>query len=82
MPGHYGGNSKPMGKAKGKAKGNSGAKKNQKAGGRTGMKPMSKAQHSKFLKAEKDGLITKKQHNSLSPGLLEAIIKKKKAGKK
>ena len=47
-----------------------------------GMKPMSKAQHSKFLKAEKDGLITKKQHNSLSPGLLEAIIKKKKGGKK
>jgi len=46
------------------------------------MKPMSKAQHSKFLKAEKDGLITKKQHNSLSPGLLEAIIKKKKGGKK
>jgi hypothetical protein len=46
------------------------------------MKPMSKAQHSKFLKAEKDGLITKKQHNSLSPALLEAIIKKKKGGKK
>ena len=73
MPSHYGGNSKPMGKAKGKAKGK--VKKG-------GMKPMSKAQHSKFLKAEKDGLITKKQHNSLSPALLEAIIKKKKGGKK
>jgi hypothetical protein len=44
------------------------------------MKPMTKAQHTKFLKAEKDGLITKKQHNSLSPALLEAIIKKKKSG--
>ena len=67
MPSHYGnGNSKPKSKAKKK----------------TGMKPMSKAQHSKFLKAEKDGLITKKQHNSLTPALLEAIIKKKKGGKK
>jgi hypothetical protein len=47
---------------------------------KTGMKPMTKAQHTKFLKAEKDGLITKKQHNSLSPALLEAIIKKKKSG--
>jgi hypothetical protein len=46
-----------------------------------GMKPMTKAQHSKFLKAEKDGFITKKQHNSLSPALLEAIIKKKSAKK-
>jgi hypothetical protein len=46
-----------------------------------GMKPMSKAQHSKFQKAVKDGIITKKQHDSLSAGLLEAIIKKKKAKK-
>lgn len=45
------------------------------------MKPMSKAQHSKFQKAVKDGIITKKQHDSLSAGLLEAIIKKKKAKK-
>ena len=67
MPSHYG---------------NSKGKANQKAKGRKGgMKPMSKAQHDKFSKAVKDGLITKKQHNSLSPGLLEAIIKKKK-GKK
>ena len=68
MPKHYGGNSKP--------------KANQKAGGRKGgMKPMSKAQHSKFSKAVKDGIITKKQHDTLSAGLLEAIIKKKKGGK-
>ena len=46
-----------------------------------GMKPMTKAQHSKFEKAVKDGLITKKQHDSLSAGLLEAIIKKNKAKK-
>tara|TARA_S200002703_G_C3708992_1_gene217753 strand:- start:27 stop:221 length:195 start_codon:yes stop_codon:yes gene_type:complete len=46
-----------------------------------GMKPMSKAQHTKFNKAVKDGIITKKQHDNLSAGLLEAIIKKKK-GKK
>lgn len=46
-----------------------------------GMKPMSKAQHSKFQKAVKDGIITKKQHDNLSAGLLEAIIKKKKAKK-
>lgn len=46
-----------------------------------GMKPMTKAQHSKFQKAVKDGIITKKQHDSLSAGLLEAIIKKKKAKK-
>ena len=65
MPSHYG-NSKPKGK--------SGAKK-------TGMKPMSKAQHNKFNKAVKDGIITKKQHENLSAGLLEAIIKKnQKAG--
>jgi len=43
-----------------------------------GMKPMTKQQHDKFLKAEKDGIITRKQHNSLPPQLLEAIIKKKK----
>jgi len=72
MPTHYG-NSK--GKAKGKAKKGSG-KKHPHAG------RMTEAQHKKFLKAEKDGLITKGQHDKLSAGLLEAIIKKKKAGKK
>jgi hypothetical protein len=49
---------------------------------KNGMKPMTKAQHEKFLKAEKDGLITKKQHNSLPVHLLEAIIKSKMNGKK
>jgi len=44
---------------------------------KSGMKPMSKKDHEMFLKAEKDGLITKKQHNSLPPQLLKAIIKKK-----
>jgi len=38
---------------------------------------MTKAQHERFLKAEKDGLISKKQHNALPPQLLEAIIKSK-----
>ena len=42
------------------------------------MKPMTDAQHKKFKKAVKDGIITKKQHDNLSAGLLEAIIKKKK----
>jgi len=42
------------------------------------MKPMTDAQHKKFKKAVKDGIITQKQHDSLSAGLLEAIIKKKK----
>ena len=51
MPSHYG-------------NGNSKPKSKAKKGG---MKPMSKAQHSKFLKAEKDGIITKKQHQTLSP---------------
>jgi hypothetical protein len=46
------------------------------------MKPMTKEQHKMFLKAEKDGLITKKQHQNLSAGLLEGIIKKKKNGMK
>lgn len=49
---------------------------------KTGMKPMTKEQHEKFLKAEKDGIITKKQHNSLPPQLLEAIIKSKTSTKK
>tara|TARA_R100000231_G_scaffold138781_1_gene118017 strand:- start:2153 stop:2350 length:198 start_codon:yes stop_codon:yes gene_type:complete len=61
MPTHYGG---------------SGKKKPMKKK-KTGMKPMTKEQHDRFLKAEKDGLITKKQHNSLPPQLLEAIIKSK-----
>lgn len=43
-----------------------------------GMKPMTDAQHKKFKKAVKDGIITQKQHDSLSAGLLEGIIKKKK----
>ena len=42
---------------------------------------MTEAQHKKFTKAVKDGVITKGQHDKLSAGLLEAIIKKKK-GKK
>tara|TARA_R100000541_G_scaffold38843_1_gene46691 strand:+ start:563 stop:730 length:168 start_codon:yes stop_codon:yes gene_type:complete len=41
------------------------------------MKPMSKADHDMFKKAEKDGVITKKQHDALPPQLLKAIIKKK-----
>tara|TARA_R110000823_G_scaffold253964_1_gene376352 strand:- start:277 stop:411 length:135 start_codon:yes stop_codon:yes gene_type:complete len=44
---------------------------------------MTPAQHKKFSKAVKDGIITKGQHDKLSAGLLEAIIKKKKGkGKK
>jgi hypothetical protein len=39
---------------------------------------MTPAQHKKFSKAVKDGIITKGQHDKLSAGLLEAIIKKKK----
>ena len=50
-------------------------------GKKGGMKPMTDAQHKKFKKAVKDGIITKKQHDSLSAGLLEAIIKKKKKSK-
>jgi len=49
---------------------------------KTGMANMSKTQHDKFLKAEKDGLITKKQHNSLPVHLLEAIVKSKTKPKK
>tara|TARA_R100000149_G_C5829790_1_gene105795 strand:- start:249 stop:437 length:189 start_codon:yes stop_codon:yes gene_type:complete len=49
---------------------------------KTGMAKMTKSQHEKFLKAEKDGLITKKQHNSLPVHLLEAIIKSKTKTKK
>lgn len=46
------------------------------------MKPMTTAQHNKYKKAVKDGVITQKQHNSLSPALLDAIMKKKKKKKK
>ena len=46
------------------------------------MKPMTTAQHNKYKKAVKDGVITQKQHNSLSPALLDAIMKKKKSSKK
>ena len=49
---------------------------------KTGMAKMPKAQHEKFLKAEKDGIITKKQHNSLPVHLLEAIVKSKTQAKK
>ena len=55
--------------------GNSKGKKKERKGG---MNPMTDAQHKKFKKAVKDGIITKKQHDNLSAGLLEAIIKKKK----
>jgi len=43
---------------------------------------MTPAQHKKFSKAVKDGHLTKKQHDGLSAPLLEAILKKKKQGKK
>ena len=46
------------------------------------MKPMTKEQHKMFLQAEKDGIITKKQHNSLPVHLLEAIVKSKTKAKK
>ena len=45
------------------------------------MKPMTKDQHTKFTKAVKDGIITKKQHDNLPPQLLEAILKKKTKNK-
>ena len=51
-------------------------KKNGKSNPHAGR--MTAAQHKKFTKAVKDGLITKRQHDTLSAGLLEAIIKKKK----
>lgn len=41
------------------------------------MKPMSKQEHDMFKKAVKEGVITQKQHNSLPPQLLKAILKKK-----
>lgn len=43
---------------------------------------MTPEQHKKFKQAVKDGVITKGQHDKLSAGLLEAIIKKKKTAKK
>jgi len=42
------------------------------------MKEMTKAQHDKFNKAVKEGILTQKQHNNLPAPLLEAIIKSKK----
>ena len=69
MPKHYG--------EKGKAK--KGGAKVKKSGK---MKPMTEAQHKMFLKAEKDGIITKKQHENLPAHLLEAIVKKKRGSKK
>jgi len=69
MPKHYGGD-------KMKKKGNGGAKK------KSGMKPMTEAQHKMFNKAVKDGIITQKQHDNLPAHLLEAIVKKKRGSKK
>ncbi len=43
---------------------------------------MTKAQHEKFKKAVKDGLLTKKQHDNLPANLLEAILKSKMKSKK
>lgn len=60
----------------------SGAKKTGGAKKKSGMKPMTDAQHKMFSKAVADGLITKKQHDNLPAHLLEAIVKKKKAMKK
>ena len=68
MPTHYGGS----GKKSSHNKKSTHNKKDFK-----GMKKMTKEQHDRFLKAEKDGLISRKQHNSLPPQLLEAIIKSK-----
>jgi len=45
------------------------------------MKEMTKAQHDKFTKAVKNGLLTQKQHDNLPPALLEAIIKSKSKSK-
>lgn len=68
MPKHYG----DKGKAK---KGGAKVKK-------SGMKPMTEAQHKMFKKAVADGIITKKQHDNLPAHLLEAIVKKKRGSKK
>ena len=55
---------------------------NKKSKSKQKMKNMTNEQHEMFVKAEKDGLITKKQHMALPPQLLEAIIKSKKKSKK
>jgi hypothetical protein len=70
MPKHYG-DKKSGAKKKGGAK----VKK-------SGMKPMTDAQHKMFNKAVKDGIITQKQHDNLPAHLLEAIVKKKRGMKK
>ena len=44
------------------------------------MKEMTKEQHERFKKAVKDGIITQRQHDKLSAGLLDAIVKKKMGG--
>tara|TARA_S200002703_G_scaffold50632_1_gene44018 strand:+ start:653 stop:850 length:198 start_codon:yes stop_codon:yes gene_type:complete len=44
---------------------------------KTGMDKMSKAEHDMFKRAEKEGIITAKQHKSLPTPLLKAILKKK-----
>lgn len=54
-----------------------GDKKEKKGKKKSGMAPMSKADHEMFKKAVKKGLITEAQHKSLPVGLLKGIIKKK-----
>ena len=44
---------------------------------KTGMDKMSKSEHDMFKRAEKQGVITAKQHKSLPTPLLKAILKKK-----
>lgn len=44
---------------------------------KTGMDKMSKTEHDMFKRAEKEGVITAKQHKSLPTPLLKAILKKK-----
>ena len=44
---------------------------------KTGMDKMTKAEHDMFKRAEKEGVITAKQHKSLPTPLLKAILKKK-----
>jgi len=59
-----------------------GTKNGKKSKDKSHANRMTPEQHKKFKKAVSDGLITKGQHDKLSAGLLEAIIKKKKMAKK
>ena len=43
-----------------------------------GMDKMTKEEHDMFKRAEKEGIITAKQHKNLPTPLLKAILKKKK----